>query len=104
MKSFKLIGLTLGASLLLSTAALAQDLTVAVAGPRTGGESAFARQRADAPENAAVAERHAIEIADGEGAGAQIGRHFFKPKEDAQATRPRLQPRQAHAGHLSAPR
>src|SRR6201992_1032259 len=44
MKSVKLIGLAFGASLALSTAALAQDLTVAVAGPMTGGESAFGRQ------------------------------------------------------------
>src|SRR6266566_127561 len=44
MKSLKLIGLALGASLALSTAALAQTITVAVAGPMTGGESAFGRQ------------------------------------------------------------
>ena len=44
MKSFKLIGLALGASMALSTAAFAQDTTVAVAGPMTGGESAFGRQ------------------------------------------------------------
>ena len=44
MKSVKLIGLALGATLALSTTALAQDLTVAVAGPMTGGESAFGRQ------------------------------------------------------------
>ena len=41
MKSLKLIGLALGASLSLSTAAFAEDITVAVAGPMTGGESAF---------------------------------------------------------------
>jgi len=44
MKSLKLIGLALGASLALSTAALAQDITIAVAGPMTGGESAFDHQ------------------------------------------------------------
>src|SRR6201994_2638920 len=44
MKSLKLIGLAIGASLALSTAAFAQDVTVAVAGPMTGGESAFGRQ------------------------------------------------------------
>ena len=38
MKSLKLIGLALGASLSLSTAAFAEDITVAVAGPMTGGE------------------------------------------------------------------
>jgi len=44
MKSLKLIGLAVGASLALSSAAFAEDLTIAVAGPMTGGESAFGRQ------------------------------------------------------------
>src|SRR6516165_5419979 len=44
MKSIKLIGLALGASLALSGAAFADDITIAVAGPMTGGESAFGRQ------------------------------------------------------------
>ena len=35
MKSLKLIGLALGASLALSSAAFAEDLSVAVAGPMT---------------------------------------------------------------------
>jgi branched-chain amino acid transport system substrate-binding protein len=52
MKSAKLIGLALGATLALSTAALAQDLTVAVAGPMTGGESAFGRQMKNGAEMA----------------------------------------------------
>src|ERR1700739_2147353 len=52
MKSFNLIGLALGASLALSTAALAQDITVAVAGPMTGGESAFGRQMKNGAEQA----------------------------------------------------
>src|SRR2546428_8924904 len=52
MKSLKLIGLALGASLALSTAALAQDITIAVAGPLTGGGSAFGRQVKDGPEQA----------------------------------------------------
>src|ERR1700730_11710058 len=52
MKSIKLIGLALGASLALSTAALAEDLTIAVAGPMTGGESAFVRQMKNGAEQA----------------------------------------------------
>ncbi|MBV9531245.1 MAG: branched-chain amino acid ABC transporter substrate-binding protein, partial [Bradyrhizobium sp.] len=44
MKSFKLIGLLFGASLALPTAAFAADLTIAVAGPMTGDQSAFGRQ------------------------------------------------------------
>ncbi len=39
MKSLKHIGLAFGASIALSSAAFAQDVTVAVAGPMTGGES-----------------------------------------------------------------
>src|SRR5450631_3693860 len=42
MKSLKLIGLALGASIALSTAALAEDVTIAVAGPLTGGDQAVA--------------------------------------------------------------
>src|ERR1700740_2920882 len=56
MKSLKLIGsalgLTLGASLALSTAAFSQDITIAVAGPMTGGESAFGRQMKNGAEQA----------------------------------------------------
>ena len=73
MKSFKLIGLTLGASLLLSTAALAQDLTVAVAGPMTGGESAFGRQMKNGAEQAVV---------DLNAAGGVLGRKLVLDIED----------------------
>src|SRR6202522_2433970 len=52
MKSLKLIGLALGASMALSTTALAQDTTIAVAGPMTGGESAFGRQLKNGAEQA----------------------------------------------------
>src|SRR3979409_2114807 len=52
MKSMKLIGLAWGASLALSTAAFAQDITVAVAGPMTGGESAFGREMKKGAEQA----------------------------------------------------
>src|SRR6201747_22648 len=54
MKPLRLIGLALGASLALSTAALAQDITIAVAGPMTGGESAFGRQLKNGAERAIV--------------------------------------------------
>ena len=52
MKSLKLIGLAFGASLALSSAAFAEDLTIAVAGPMTGGESAFGRQMKNGAEMA----------------------------------------------------
>src|SRR3982074_3226917 len=52
LESLKLIGLALGASLALSTTALAQNISVAVAGPMTGGESAFGRQMKNGAEQA----------------------------------------------------
>ncbi|MGX9432497.1 MULTISPECIES: branched-chain amino acid ABC transporter substrate-binding protein [Bradyrhizobium] len=52
MKSLKLIGLALGASLALSASAFAQDITIAVAGPMTGSESAFGRQMKNGAEQA----------------------------------------------------
>src|ERR1700745_1245330 len=58
MKSHKLIGLAVGASLALSSAAFAEDITIAVAGPMTGGECAFGRQTEDGAEMA-VAELNA---------------------------------------------
>src|SRR5215813_1960448 len=53
MKSLKLIGLALGASIALSAGAFAQDIPVAVAGPMTGGESASGRQMKNGAELAA---------------------------------------------------
>ncbi|OAF06138.1 branched chain amino acid ABC transporter substrate-binding protein [Bradyrhizobium centrolobii] len=52
MKTLKLIGLAFGASIALSSAAFAQDVTIAVAGPMTGGESAFGRQMKNGAEMA----------------------------------------------------
>src|ERR1700710_839616 len=74
MKSFKLIGLALGASLALSTAALAQDVTtIAVAGPMTGGESAFGRQMKNGAEQA---------VADLNAAGGLLGKKLALDVED----------------------
>ncbi|HEY0331574.1 MAG TPA: ABC transporter substrate-binding protein, partial [Rhodopseudomonas sp.] len=61
----KLIGLAFGVSLALSTSALAQDITVAVAGPMTGGESAFGRQLQNGAEQA---------VADINAAGGVLGK------------------------------
>src|SRR5437764_4750522 len=52
MKSSKLIGLALVASFALSTAALAQDITIGVAGPMAGGASAFGRPMKNGAEQA----------------------------------------------------
>src|SRR6267378_1123294 len=52
MKSFRLLGLALGASFAFSASAFAQDITIAVAGPLTGGESAFGRQMKNGADQA----------------------------------------------------
>src|SRR5262244_221723 len=73
MKSVKLIGLALGATFALSTAALAQDIPVAVAGPMTGGESAFGRQLKNGAEMA---------VADLNAAGGLLGKKLALDVED----------------------
>src|SRR5215831_7202545 len=73
MKSLKLIGLALGASLAMSTSALAQDITIAVAGPITGTESAFGRQMKNGAEMA---------VADINAAGGLLGKKLALDVED----------------------
>ena len=73
MKSLKWIGLALGASLALSTTALAEDLTIATAGPMTGGESAFGRQMQNGANQA---------VADLNAAGGVLGRKLVLDAED----------------------
>ena len=80
MKSLKLIGLALGASLALSTAALAQDISIAVAGPMTGGESAFGRQMKNGAEQA-VADINAAGGVLGKKLALQIGDDACDPKQ-----------------------
>src|SRR5258707_426419 len=79
MKSLKLIGLVLGASFALSTAALAQDISVAVAGPMTGGESAFGRQMKNGAEQA-VADINAAGGLLGKKVSLQVGDDACDPK------------------------
>src|ERR1700761_7923227 len=73
MKSIKLLGLALGASLAISSAALADDLTVAVAGPMTGEYSAFGRQLKNGAEMA---------IADLNASGGVLGKKLALDIED----------------------
>jgi branched-chain amino acid transport system substrate-binding protein len=73
MKSLRLIGLALGASIALSTAALAEDVTIAVAGPLTGGESAFGRQMKNGADQA---------VADLNAAGGVLGKKLALQAED----------------------
>src|SRR6201995_3683307 len=80
MKSLKLIGLALGASFALSSAALAQDITVGVAGPMTGGESAFGRQMKNGAEQA-VADLNAAGGVLGKKLALQVGDDACDPKQ-----------------------
>jgi branched-chain amino acid transport system substrate-binding protein len=73
MKSLKLIGLAVGASLALSSAAFAEDITIAVAGPMTGTESAFGRQMKNGAEMA---------IANIDAAGGVLGKKLVLDVED----------------------
>ncbi len=65
MKKLWLTGLALGASLMLGGAAVAQDLSVGVAGPMSGGEASFGRQMKNGAEQA---------VADINAAGGVLGR------------------------------
>ncbi len=80
MKSVKLFGLAIGASLVLSTAAFAQDVTVAVAGPMTGGESAFGRQMKNGAEQA-VKDLNAAGGVLGKKLALEIGDDACDPKQ-----------------------
>ncbi|WP_338690609.1 MULTISPECIES: branched-chain amino acid ABC transporter substrate-binding protein [unclassified Bradyrhizobium] len=73
MKSLKLIGLALGASFALSASAFAQDITIAVAGPMTGSESAFGRQMKNGAEQA---------VADINAAGGVLGKKLALESND----------------------
>src|SRR5438132_1640610 len=80
MKSLKLIGLALGASLALSTTALAQDISIAVAGPMMGGKSAFGRQMKNGAEQA-VADINAAGGVLGKKLSLQVGDDACDPKQ-----------------------
>jgi branched-chain amino acid transport system substrate-binding protein len=73
MKSFRLLGLALGASFAFSASAFAQDITIAVAGPLTGGESAFGRQMKNGADQA---------VADINAAGGVLGKKLALDAED----------------------
>jgi branched-chain amino acid transport system substrate-binding protein len=73
MTSLKLIGLAVGASLALSSAAFAEDITIAVAGPMTGTESAFGRQMKNGAD---------LAVADINAAGGVLGKKLALDIED----------------------
>src|SRR3954471_12228687 len=80
MKHLKLIGLALGASFALSTAALAQDISVGVAGPMTGGQSAVGRQMKNGADQA-VADLNASGGLLGKKVALQVGDDACDPKQ-----------------------
>jgi branched-chain amino acid transport system substrate-binding protein len=65
MKNLRLAALALGASLMLAGTAAAQDVTVGVAGPMTGGEATFGRQMNNGAE---------LAVADINAAGGVLGK------------------------------
>jgi branched-chain amino acid transport system substrate-binding protein len=73
MKSLKFIGLALGASLTLSSAVFADDITIAAAGPLTGSEAAGGRQMKNGAEMAVV---------DVNAAGGVLGKKLQLDMED----------------------
>jgi branched-chain amino acid transport system substrate-binding protein len=73
MKPLKLIGLALGASLALSGAAFADDLTVALATSITGSEAATGQQMKNGADMA---------VADINAAGGVLGKHLVLDIED----------------------
>ncbi|MBB1091130.1 branched-chain amino acid ABC transporter substrate-binding protein [Rhodopseudomonas palustris] len=76
----KLLGLAVGASLALSTTALADDLKIAVAGPMTGPESAFGRQLHNGALQA-VADLNAAGGVLGKKLALQVGDDACDPKQ-----------------------
>jgi len=80
MKPTHLLGLALGASIAFSTAAFAQDISVAVAGPMTGSESAFGRQMKNGADMA-VADLNAAGGVIGKKLALQIGDDACDPKQ-----------------------
>ncbi|HLG84900.1 MAG TPA: branched-chain amino acid ABC transporter substrate-binding protein [Bradyrhizobium sp.] len=73
MKLLKLAGLAVGASLALSSAAFAEDITIAVAGPMTGSEAPVGRQLKNGAEMA---------VADINAAGGVLGKKLALDEED----------------------
>jgi branched-chain amino acid transport system substrate-binding protein len=65
MKTLRLAGLALGASLALVGTSFAQDITIGVVGPMTGGEATFGRQLRNGAEQA---------VADINAAGGVLGK------------------------------
>jgi branched-chain amino acid transport system substrate-binding protein len=80
MKRLRLFGLALGVSVGLTGAALAQDITIGVAGPMTGGEASFGRQMRNGAEQA-VADINARQGVLGKKLKLEVGDDACDPKQ-----------------------
>src|SRR3954468_11654700 len=80
MKRLRLFGLALGVSVALTGAALAQDITIGVAGPMTGGEASFGRQMRNGAEQA-VADLNAGQGVLGKKLKLEVGDDACDPKQ-----------------------
>ncbi len=80
MKKLRLSGLALGLGLALGATASAQDITVGVAGPMTGGEASFGRQLKNGAEQA-VADLNAAGGVLGKKLKLEIGDDACDPKQ-----------------------
>jgi branched-chain amino acid transport system substrate-binding protein len=80
MKPLHILGLAFSASMILSTAAFAQDISVAVAGPMTGGEAAFGRQMKNGADMA-VADLNSAGGVMGKKLSLQTGDDACDPKQ-----------------------
>jgi branched-chain amino acid transport system substrate-binding protein len=80
MKILRLAGLAVGLSFALGGAAFAQDITIAVAGPMTGGEATFGRQMKNGAEQA-VADFNAGKGVMGKKLKLEVGDDACDPKQ-----------------------
>jgi len=80
MQKLRLAGIALGASLAFAGAASAQNTTIAVAGPMTGGEATFGRQMKNGAEQA-VADINAAGGVLGKKLALEVGDDACDPKQ-----------------------
>lgn len=80
MKHITLAGLAFGATVALSSVAMAQDTTIAVAGPMTGGEAAFGRQMKNGAEQF-IADFNASQTLLGKKLKLEVGDDACDPKQ-----------------------
>src|ERR1044072_4881535 len=80
MKTLRLASIAAGLSVTLAGAAFAQDITIGVAGPMTGGEASFGRQMRNGAEQA-VADLNEKGILGGKKLKLEVGDDACDPKQ-----------------------